>query len=71
LSAYNLLVHNGQILVIDLPQVVDIVANPGGAEFLGRNVRNIADWFHGKGLDEHVADADTLIRDLRAAAGLI
>jgi RIO kinase 1 len=71
LSAYNLLVHNGQIMVIDLPQAVDIVANPGGAEFLARDVRNIAGWFHGKGLDERVADVNTLIRDLREAAGLI
>jgi RIO kinase 1 len=58
-------------MVIDLPRAVDIVANPGGAEFLARDVRNIAGWFHGKGLDERVADVNTLIRDLREAAGLI
>jgi RIO kinase 1 len=70
LSAYNLLVHRGRIMVIDLPQVVDIVANPGGAEFLARDVRNIAGWFRGKGLDERVTDTEVLIRDLRKAAGL-
>jgi RIO kinase 1 len=34
LSAYNILVHDGHLMVIDLPQVVDHVANPGGPEFL-------------------------------------
>jgi RIO kinase 1 len=70
LSAYNLLVDQGQIIVIDLPQVVDIVANPGGAEFLARDVRNITGWFRGKGLDERVTDTEALIRDLLKAAGL-
>ena len=30
LSAYNLLVHDGRLVVIDLPQIVDVVANPRG-----------------------------------------
>lgn len=70
LSAYNLLVHNGRVMVIDLPQVVDIVANPRGFEFLARDVRNIAGWFRGKGLDERVLDPEGLITDLREIAGL-
>src|SRR5262249_60195966 len=28
LSAYNLLVHDGRLVIIDLPQVVDVVTNP-------------------------------------------
>ncbi len=37
LSAYNLLVHRGQLIMIDTPQVVDVIANPRGAEFLDRD----------------------------------
>ena len=31
LSPYNLLVHGGRLVMIDLPQVVDLAANPQGA----------------------------------------
>jgi RIO kinase 1 len=70
LSAYNLLVHEGHLMVIDLPQVVDLVANPGGREFLARDVRNLAGWFHARGLPEHVTAADDLVEALTFAAGL-
>ncbi|SEP53463.1 serine protein kinase RIO [Amycolatopsis saalfeldensis] len=70
LSAYNLLVHEGHLMVIDLPQVVDLVANPGGHEFLTRDVRNLAGWFHARGLPEHVTAADDLVEALTFAAGL-
>jgi RIO kinase 1 len=30
MSAYNLLVHQDRVVVIDLPQLVDIVSNPNG-----------------------------------------
>jgi RIO kinase 1 len=45
LSPYNLLVHDGRVMVIDLPQIVDVVANPNGLEFLHRDCVNIATWF--------------------------
>ncbi|RZQ64846.1 serine protein kinase RIO [Amycolatopsis suaedae] len=70
LSAYNVMVHNGQIVLIDLPQVVDIVANPRGLEFLARDVRNIAGWFTGRGLPADLADVDAVTRELRMTAGL-
>jgi RIO kinase 1 len=70
LSAYNVLVHRGRLVVIDLPQVVDVVANPGGVEFLARDVRNLAGWFHGRGLGEHVTRTDELLEELVATAGL-
>jgi RIO kinase 1 len=50
LSAYNLLVHHGRLILIDLPQVVDVIANPGGAEFLERDAANVARWFTARGL---------------------
>jgi RIO kinase 1 len=68
LSAYNLLVHDGRLVLIDLPQVVDVVANPQGREFLIRDVRVVSDWFAARGLSD--ADPDALTRDLLAEAGI-
>jgi RIO kinase 1 len=50
LSAYNLLVQDGRLVMIDLPQVVDVIANPRGAEFLTRDAENIGRWFAHQGL---------------------
>ncbi|MEC3981179.1 serine protein kinase RIO [Amycolatopsis sp. H20-H5] len=70
LSAYNLLVHQGHLMVIDLPQAVDVVANPSGLEFLARDVANIAGWFHARGLPEQVSRTTELVSELREIAGL-
>jgi RIO kinase 1 len=50
LSAYNLLVHRGRLVMIDMPQIVDVIANPRGAEFLTRDSANVARWFTAHGL---------------------
>ena len=50
LSAYNLLVHRGRLIMIDLPQVIDVIAHPRGAEFLDRDAANVARWFTARGL---------------------
>ena len=50
MSAYNLLVHRGRLIMIDLPQVVDVIANPRGAQFLDRDAANVARWFSARGL---------------------
>jgi RIO kinase 1 len=50
LSAYNLLVHAGRLVMIDMPQIVDVIANPRGAEFLTRDSGNVARWFTARGL---------------------
>jgi RIO kinase 1 len=52
LSAYNLLVHDKRLVMIDLPQVVDVIANPRGAFFLTRDAENISRWFSARGLTE-------------------
>jgi RIO kinase 1 len=52
LSAYNLLVHRGRLVMIDLPQVIDVIAHPRGAEFLDRDAANIASWFGSRGLSD-------------------
>jgi RIO kinase 1 len=67
LSPYNLLVHQGRLVMIDLPQIVDVIANPRGAEFLARDVRNVVTWFTARGLS---LDVDDLIERLLYEAGL-
>ncbi len=51
LSPYNVLAAGDRLVIIDLPQVVDLVANPTGAEFLLRDCTNICTWFRRRGLD--------------------
>ena len=66
LSAYNLLVQRGQIYLIDMPQLVDVIANPRGAAFLDRDAENVARWFTARGLSgasPAPADLPTLLRD--------
>jgi RIO kinase 1 len=60
LSAYNVLAAEDRVVLIDLPQVVDIVANPSGMDFLMRDCRNVCSWFASRGLpvDEHELFAD-------------
>jgi len=50
MSAFNLLVDDGRLVLIDLPQVVDVIANPRGPEFLDRDAANVARWFAARGL---------------------
>jgi RIO kinase 1 len=50
LSPYNLLVNAGALVMIDLPQVVDVIAHPSGRGFLERDARNVATWFAARGL---------------------
>ncbi|HZG97189.1 MAG TPA: RIO1 family regulatory kinase/ATPase, partial [Nocardioidaceae bacterium] len=56
LSAYNVLAVEDRVVVIDLPQVVDLVANPRGMEFLQRDCHNVCAWFTSRGLDVDEAD---------------
>jgi RIO kinase 1 len=50
LSAYNLLVHREKLFMIDVPQVVDVIANPRGGDFLDRDAGNVGRWFAARGL---------------------
>ncbi|MEV4082886.1 serine protein kinase RIO [Nonomuraea fuscirosea] len=62
LSPYNVLAQNERIVLIDLPQVVDVVGNPQGMDFLMRDCHTMATWFTKRGLevDEHELFADLL-----------
>lgn len=67
LSPYNLLVQDGRLVIIDLPQIVDVIAHPTGLDFLDRDARNVATWFAAKGVA--AADPAQLAALLRAEAG--
>lgn len=65
LSPYNVLLHGDRLVFIDWPQIVDIIGNPRGFEFLERDVANMCRWFTTRGL---AVDAGELLGDLVAAA---
>jgi RIO kinase 1 len=65
LSPYNILAHGERLVIIDLPQVVDLVANPFASDVLLRDVRTVSAWFTARGLD---VDPDVLFADLLAQA---
>lgn len=62
LSPYNVLAAGERLVVIDLPQVVDLVGNPAGMDFLLRDCTNLCTWFRARGLpvDEHELFAELL-----------
>ncbi|MGB6457303.1 MAG: RIO1 family regulatory kinase/ATPase [Streptosporangiaceae bacterium] len=70
LSAYNLLLHRGRLIMIDTPQVVDVIANPRGADFLDRDAANVTKWFVGRGLDHVRPTPEELPRLLHSEARL-
>jgi RIO kinase 1 len=65
LSAYNILAAGPRLVIIDLPQVVDLVGNAHGMDYLLRDCTNICGWFRGKGLD---VDEQELFGELMAHA---
>ena len=69
LSAYNLLVHEGQLILIDLPQLVDIVTNPQGRQFLERDAQRGCEWFVAHGLSADVADPEYVVDLVLAESG--
>lgn len=64
LSPYNILAAGERLVIIDLPQVVDVVANPQGADFLQRDCHNVCTWFNRRGLD---VDQHELFAELMAS----
>ena len=65
LSPFNLLATEERLVLIDVPQAVDVVGNPQGVDSLARDCRNVATWFAARGLD---VDGDELLADLLAYA---
>jgi RIO kinase 1 len=62
LSAYNILAQGDRLVIIDLPQIVDLVGNLNGMDFLQRDCANICAWFRARGLevDEHALFAELI-----------
>ena len=45
LSVYNLLWWRGRLVIIDLPQAVDVTENADALDLLHRDVENVCTWF--------------------------
>ncbi len=65
LSAYNVLAAGERLVVIDLPQVVDLAGNPAGPDYLLRDCTNVCTWFRSRGLE---VDEQELFADLLTLA---
>lgn len=61
LSPYNILAAGERLVIIDVPQMVDLVANPTGFDFLHRDCVNVCTWFQARGLE---VDAEELFASL-------
>jgi RIO kinase 1 len=66
LSAYNILAQGDRLVVIDLPQIVDLVGNLNGMDYLQRDCANVCAWFRARGLE--TADEHALFGELLAHA---
>ena len=65
LSPYNILAAGERLVIIDLPQVVDLVGNVNGMDYLLRDCTNVCTWFRSRGL---AVDENELFSDLIAHA---
>jgi RIO kinase 1 len=50
LSPYNILAAGPRLVIIDLPQLVDLAGNAQGFDFLLRDCTNVCTWFQRRGL---------------------
>lgn len=50
LSPYNILAAGERLVIIDLPQLVDLAGNLQGTDMLARDCRNMCAWFTARGL---------------------
>jgi len=61
LSAYNILYWQGEILIIDFPQVVDCLGNDQARDILRRDLARTCEYFASQGVE---CDAEALTGDL-------
>lgn len=64
LSPYNVLVWDGQLVIIDVPQAVDLDDNPNAYDFLQRDVTNFIGWFAKRGVAVEPASVFNDLLDL-------
>ncbi len=67
LSAYNILYHEGEIVLIDFPQAVVPEGNRSAFEIFSRDVTRVCEYFRRQGLD---SDPAGLARKLWSSRGL-
>ena len=65
LSPYNVLAAGDRLVIIDLPQLVDLAGNLQAAELLARDCKNMCTWFVARGLE---VDDGHLLSELLATA---
>jgi RIO kinase 1 len=62
LSPYNVLADtrlaDPDPVIIDVPQVIDLIANPHGTEFLRRDCRTMCTWLRAQGAPPSAADPE-------------
>jgi RIO kinase 1 len=56
LSAYNMLWWQGEVIIIDFPQSVDLYKNPNAPRLLARDLQNLVRYFAKQGVDCSVLD---------------
>src|SRR6056297_1561214 len=62
LSEYNIIVHDGELCIIDLGQAVTI-HHPNSGEFLTRDCANVASFFQRQGMDVRGDELEDWIRE--------
>ncbi|SFR35085.1 RIO kinase 1 [Halogeometricum rufum] len=65
LSEYNMIIHDGELVIIDLGQAVT-VHHPNAGEFLRRDCRNVAKFFSRQGTDTSADDLYEFVTDVDA-----
>ncbi|MFB6250607.1 MAG: serine/threonine-protein kinase Rio1 [Halobellus sp.] len=68
LSEYNMIIHNGELVVIDLGQAVT-VHHPNAEEFLRRDCRNVAGFFGRQGLERDWRDLHEFVTEVEPDPG--
>lgn len=63
LSVYNVLWHEGRLVIIDFPQAVDVRENPAAPDLLHRDLVNVGTWFSRRGI---AVDPDAVFAELLA-----
>jgi RIO kinase 1 len=67
LSPYNVLVDprgpDQHLVVIDVPQVTDLIANTNGPAFLHRDCVNVCTWLRGQGVEPDLCDPEQWYRE--------
>ena len=62
LSPYNVLADSRQAdpdpVIIDVPQVIDLIANPNGEEFLRRDCKTMCTWLRANGAPQALTDPE-------------